>query len=299
LEKCFNVPCFVSHFGGQKMRLHQIIGCALAASLSTSAFGLIQITEHFDTDPSARGWGGVGNQVAPNNYGFSNTDNTGNAVNPPGGTASGAGEIGGSINRGPNSFYGVDLGGPVDFKTTDMNVKGVLRLTGRGSSTTLSLGWSRGITTVIGDGTDNSGAFAGMRWDDGNNGSGALQVRGSNFGIKGGNGPSLPDPGSFQNPADIPTLPFEMNWDTDGSTSATLTMNLNGNIGTVVVSGGDFGDIPTNFTHWGMFGRSGASPDNANTLWIDDITYTGNAVPEPASLGLIGLGALVGLRRRR
>jgi hypothetical protein len=133
-----------------------------------------------------------------------------------------------------------------------------------------------------------------MRWDDGFNGSGALQVRhANNGGITGGNGPSLPDPGA---PAGPQTLPFEMNWDTNGTTSATLTMNLNGNVGSVTVSGGDFNDIPT-MTHWGMFGRSGAVPDNANVLWIDDLTFT--AVPEPASLGLLAIGGLVALRRRR
>src|SRR5262245_58867503 len=94
----------------------------LALSVGTTAFGTVTIVEHFDTDPSARGWGGSGNQTPPNNYGFSNTDNTGSAVLPPGGTATGSGEIGGSINRGPNTFYGVDLGGAIDFKTTDMNI---------------------------------------------------------------------------------------------------------------------------------------------------------------------------------
>jgi PEP-CTERM motif len=275
------------------MRLHQIIGCALAATLSTSAYGLIVINESFDTDPAARGWGGVANAIAPNNYGFSNTDNTGSAVNPTGGTATGAGEVGGFINRGPNSFYGVDLGGPVDFKTNDMNIKGVLRLTARGSSSTLSLGWSQGFATATGPGNGETGAFAGMRWDDGFNGSGGLQVRGDGFGIDGGTGPSLPDPNTVD---PTPTLPFEMNWDTDGVGSATLTMNLNGVIGTATVSGGDFNDIPM-LTHWGMFGRTNASPDNGNTLWIDDLTFT--AVPEPASMCLLALGGLVALRRRR
>jgi hypothetical protein len=274
------------------MRISNILAVAVAAGLNASAFGLVTITENFNNDPTPRGWSGVNNATAPNNYGFSNTDNTGSVVNPPGGVATGAGEAGGFINRGPNSFYGVDLGGPVNFKTNNMNVKGVLRLESRGSSTTLSLGWSQGITTVNGVGGE-TGSFAGMRWDDGFNGSGALQVRGNGFGITGGTGPSLPDPNL---PAGPQTLPFEMNWTTDGSTSATLTMNLNGNVGSVTVTGGDFGDIPS-LTHWGMFGRTNASPDNGNTLWIDDITYS--AVPEPASLGLLGLGGLVALRRRR
>src|SRR5687768_5857855 len=126
---------------------------AAATCLTASAFGAptVTITENFTTDPTARGWSGVNNTaVLPpdnrgNDYGWRQTDDTGTAVNPPGGTATGAGEIGGFMNRAPNSFYGVSLGGAVDFNDTDMNVKGVLRQLFAEPSSTLNLGWSKGI----------------------------------------------------------------------------------------------------------------------------------------------------------
>jgi hypothetical protein len=282
-------------FGGRIMAGHTKFAMfALVMGMSATAFGTVTVTETFDTDPSSRGWSGVGNETAPNNYGYSPTDNTGSSVNPTIGTATGAGEIGGSINRGPNSTYGVDLGGPVDFATTDMDVQGVLRLDSRGSSTTLSLGWGQGISTVIGDGTDNSGAFLGMRWDDGYNGAGAMQARGNNFGIEGADGPSLPDPNAADGPQ---TIPFDMNW---VASTRTLTMDLNGSKGTMVINEGDMGDLPA-LDHWQMFGRSGATPDNANVLWLDDLRYTAvsTPAPEPASLGLLAIGAVAGLGRRR
>src|SRR5262245_17495578 len=162
-----------------------VSGIAMACGivLSSPAFAVTPISEDFTTDPAPRGWSGVGNKTAPNNYGFGNTDNTGSSVNPPGGTATGAGEIGGAINRGPNAVYGVDLGAAVDFKTTDMFVKGVLRLAASGSSTTLNLGWGQGINSAIGSGGE-PGALLGMSWDDGWNGSNGLKARGNGFGIQ-------------------------------------------------------------------------------------------------------------------
>jgi hypothetical protein len=71
----------------------------LAIDMCAPTFGTIQVTEHFDDDPASRGWAGENNQTAPQNYGFSATDDTGTAVNPPGGTATGSGEIGGDIAR--------------------------------------------------------------------------------------------------------------------------------------------------------------------------------------------------------
>ena len=264
---------------------------ALAVFVNNSAYGAVVVTESFNDDPSARGWSGVNNNLpavpggSANIYGFSNTDNTGSVVNPPGGTATGAGEIGGLVNRGPNSFYGVDLGGAVDFNATDMNVKGVINNFSSGSSTTLNLGWGLGIASADGSGGE-PGAIMGISWDDGV--IGAMMARGNGFGIGSAPGPNRP--------IDSTTIPFEMNWD---STANTLTMNLNGNIGTLVLSEGDLNDVP-DLTHWGMWGRTNASQDNANGLWIDDVTFTAvSVVPEPASLGLLSLLATAAFCRRR
>ena len=262
---------------------------AIALSGSATAFGAT-LTENFSTDPTARGWSGVNNTTPPNSYGYSaGTDNTLSSVAPPagGGAATGAGEAGGAINRGPNSFYGVNLGGPIDLEFNNVNVKGVVILTNRGSSTTLNMGWSQGIATVNGDGSDPTN-FMGMAWDDGFNGSGGMRIRNTSS-VASGSGPSFPDPNSV---TPVP-MPFQMDWNVG---TRTFTMTLGANSGQVTVPLGDLPGMPI-VTHWGLWGRTGASPDNANTLFIDDVTYT--AVPEPASLGLLSLGGLALARRRR
>jgi hypothetical protein len=261
---------------------------AVVAGLSASAFGVITITETFDDDPTARGWSGVANDDGVfNDYGFSNTDTTGSAVNPSWGSATGAGEIGGKVNRGPDSFYGVDLaqGSPIDFSTTDMFVSGVMNNPSSGSSTTLNMGWSQGFTSVVGDGGDPTSALF-ITWDDGV--AGDLEARSATGGIDSTSGPNRPIGG--------PTIPFTMDWD---SATGTLTVDLNGDVGTLVL-GNDKNDLP-DLTHWGLWGRTNHSPDNSNFIWIDDLQYTGNAppIPEPTSLALLGLGGVALLGRRR
>jgi hypothetical protein len=227
------------------------------AAASSSTYGIVTIQEAFNDDPVTRGWGGVDNTTAPNNYGFRTTDNTGTAVNPAWGTASPGGEIGGHVNRAPNSFYGIDLGGNFDPNTMDMNVQGVINNVSSGSSTTLNLVWSQGIASANGSGGE-PGAMLGISWDDGVVGS--LEARGNGFGIA--------DTGGPNRPINSTTIPFEMDWD---SATSTLTFDLNGDVGTLVV--GSPGDIP-DLTHWGMWGRTDSSPDNGNVLWIDDIQMT-------------------------
>ncbi len=43
----------------------------------------------------------------------------------------------------------------------------------------------------------------------------------------------------------------------------------------------------------------GPSGNNSDFIGIDDVVYTSNAVPEPASFAVLGLGALALIRRRR
>src|SRR5262245_57471251 len=118
------------------MRISKLLATAIVVGLSTSAFGVVQVNENFNSDPAARGWSGVNNTSGGQNYGFSNTDNTGTAVNPPSGTATAAGEMGGTLTRssGPANFYGLDLGGALNSDTTDFVVNGVITVQGNGGS---------------------------------------------------------------------------------------------------------------------------------------------------------------------
>ncbi len=292
----------------------KFLSFVVALGVSASAFAAT-ITEHFDTDPSSRGWGGVnsnasngatdpdgaGPQIA-NDYGWKATDDTGTAVAPPGGTASGAGEIGGVFTRAPNMFYGVSLGGPVDFNTTNMNVKGVLRQMNAESSSTLNLGWSRGFATVNSPlGIGPTSALY-VSWDDGNNGAApGMASRRSTVDPATG---STANPGTKAVPNLVegdPAQPFEFDWN---ATTKTFSFTLGSTTNTLVLTSDQVAAMGP-LDHWGVWGRTNndgvqggaGAHDEGNQLRLDDITYT--AVPEPASLGLLSLGALGLLRRRR
>jgi hypothetical protein len=89
---------------------------------------------------------------------------------------------------------------------------------------------------------------------------------------------------------------------------ATLLASVNPNLGSL---------YPTDWTQYtvtltnlpaaGVDGRlafryfvenGGVSGVNGNYIGIDDVSYTGRAVPEPASMAALGLGAFAVLRRR-
>jgi hypothetical protein len=284
-----------------------MLALAVAFGLSTAAYGVVTITETFDTDPISRGWSGVnsnasngavdpdgGGALIANDYGFKATDDTGTTVNPPGGTATGAGEIGGVMNRAPDSFYGVDLaqGSPIDFNTTDMRVTGVLRQMNSKGSSTLNVGWSKGITTV----NTNSGNALYVSWDDGFNGA-APGMRARGDGGSGlGDSTAVPNLAAGTNTSGD-AFAFTYDWN---STTNTFSFTLGSNpTGTLTLTEAEV-DALGDLTHWGLWGRTASSPDDAgNQLRIDDVTFTGNPVPEPASLGLLALAGLVAARRRR
>ena len=48
------------------------------------------------------------------------------------------------------------------------------------------------------------------------------------------------------------------------------------------------------------FRLEGSDPDIAAVTWVDNIAFTGTVIPEPATIGMLGFGALItlGIRRR-
>ena len=47
------------------------------------------------------------------------------------------------------------------------------------------------------------------------------------------------------------------------------------------------------------FRLEGSDPDIAAVTWVDNIAFTGTVIPEPATIGMLGLGALITLVIRR
>jgi hypothetical protein len=243
---------------------------------TASAQSLMQTYVNFSTDPS---WIGVNNRTGSQNYGWSNSDNTGSSVNTPDHTASGGGELGGSMTRSssPPNFYGVNIG-TVDLHTDAFSVSGVVRIYTRGGSSNWMMGYSQGITSYGNGGPKN---FIGFIGDDGWDLWGNIWDRNGSrdrFDIS----TNMVDPQNF--PGDhIATgvFPFKFVYSPTGGSqnegyldftinnTATQRWNLSGS----QKSGLDV------LTHFGIF------PQSANggglTVYWDDLDFTMRDVPPP------------------
>src|SRR5215212_8063614 len=86
-------------------RLKVAAFAAAALAFGGVSFGGV-VTENFSTNTDGY-WEHLNNTTAPQNYAWSNTDNTGTS-----GGGSGAGELGGTITRdaSPANFYAFNVG---------------------------------------------------------------------------------------------------------------------------------------------------------------------------------------------
>lgn len=291
--------------------LIKLYAVGLVASLAFTSVSLgAQVTETFGTNSDGR-WDSLNNRTPPQDYGWSNTDNTGTAVRPPGpdgipgnaddGVATGAGELGGVIHRPqipdfPSTdeptptFYGFNVGA-ITPATEGFNISGVMRSDRRDGA--VFLGYFTGADSFPNRGKDVKN-FIGVLINDG----GAemyTQIYNRNRSREGAQFAPIPTDGT--------TLPFALAYDAPpaGTTgNGTLRASFGTNSATFNIPNTIVQDID-DLTHFGFFPQvRDAGPDASfSELYFDDLTFTSdNPIPEPASLGLLSLGAVMALRRR-
>jgi hypothetical protein len=246
----------------------------------------VLVTENFDTntDLADSGWEFLNNRTSPENYGWSNTNNTGSTVVPPvSGAATGAGELGGTITRAaaPATFYGVNVGS-ID-PGEDFEARGVIRYSS--GSGGFNLGFFRGASSY-GSGGDAVN-FAGFFFDDAHDAYATVfDAGGSRY--------------RSDSPYDLVagrTHAFRMQYKTNGFNPDTLVVTLDGNAFTHPV--GMLAPPPLlPFTHFGILPTSAAG--NSAQVWLDDLTFSSNrTVPEPGGLALLASCGVLALRRAR
>jgi hypothetical protein len=234
----------------------------LSMATSASAFN---ITEDFTIDP---GWDALNNRTAPQNYGWSNTDNTGTAVNPPDGTATGAGEIGGVIARAasPDNMYARDVG-PLTMDEA-FTASGVIHLLARDGGSGINMGFFDSAN-FYGSGGD-AHSFAGFFWDDGNN-TYAL-VAGA-----GGERNRSDAPASLNLPVGT-TVPFSLTYDPDGNSGGgAMTLMINNVFYTHNLDG--VRALVGTMNHFGLFAVS--ADGSSSEMYVDDLKLTSGVIVPP------------------
>jgi hypothetical protein len=258
-------------------RVSRCIALAGAAAMAGAASGqLFSVTENFDTDPSVRGWSGVDNRTAPQNYGWSGDDPLAAGTF----TGGAAGEMGGSLTRAnpnspifydedgnggltpqpthPDNFYGVDLGSPFYLPNNPFLVSGVVHLEQRDGGAGFLLGYSTGVSSYT-DGVDRGDAknFIGMFFDNGDDVGGVL------FNATGGRTLSSAAPDLVQGT----TQTFKMVFDPSGNGSLAIVVDNNA---AIMGLGGEQASLDL-LDHFGIM------PVSANggtaKAWFDDLTY--------------------------
>ncbi len=269
------------------MKRTSLLALALVLGAGTSARAQVQVTEHFDDDPAARGWAGVNNRINGQDYGFSTGDVTGADVNPPGGTASAGGEIGGVMlrqegtwNGGQDNFYGVDINGELDISTQGFTVKGVIHVQQPDGASGVLFGYSRGVASYADPGERGDARnFIGIDFDDTIT---SYPIMFSSGGGRDANfDPNVPDLVSGA------TVSFSMIYDPNANGgTGSLAFEINGVPWTWNLPGGAKNNVNP-LTHFGIMP---VSADGADAIiWFDDLEYTAYAAFPPATSTTTGL----------
>ena len=262
---------------------------AFAILVNSSAFVMAVPTvyEDFSSDTDAY-WDGNGNRSAAgvNDYGWSNSDNTGNVVTAPSGGVSAAGEAGGFLQRGNFSDYGFDTGAMLP--TDVLHADGVYKYSS--GSGNVFFGFYNQASHITAGGDPRN--FIGIQLDDGIK---ALYH----------NARDDHNDRTHNGPADVASSGATIKWSIDYNGNGQTTFTMGSDVGIVLNSGAGYftggGGGPTVFDRFGFF--SGSTSDASGEMYWDDITFSSNnpLVPEPSSLVLLaaGLLSMVWMGRRR
>jgi hypothetical protein len=235
----------------------------LAALALPGVAGAADFFEDFTTNSDGR-WIGNGNRSNPqpgglgNNYGWSDSDNTGTSPNPPSGqTATGTGEFGGSIQRGNFSDYGYNIG--TLLPDQPFHADGVYTWVG-GSGNWFVGFYNQAFHMTAGGDPRN---FVGIQMDD----SRAALYH---------NARSDHNDRTHNGPAQVVSEDVPVTWSIDYNGAGQTTFTIGSDVNIVLNSGSGYftggGGPPTVFNRFGFF--PGSTSDSAGQVAFDDITFT-------------------------
>jgi hypothetical protein len=229
----------------------------------------------FDTDP---GWTGSNNTTGTSDFGYS--AGTSNAGGNPG-------EIGGTIGRNsPIPFYAVSVGSLTDSDALSFSGQYIQESGASGSYIGF---FNDSLSTGTADGTPND--FLGML---------VGKVAGSaphNVYVEANSVTGAQARTAEQTPSYDTVYDFSFSYD-PGMQIASLTVNG----ATITASTSAFTEGNQAFDYFGMMGIPQAGNTATDVDYYDNLSWTSSiaqSVPEPASLGLLGLGAIWAGRRSR
>ncbi len=248
--------------------------CGILA-LGASAMGAsIQVYEDFATDP---GWLENGNRADGLDFGFSNTNNTGQ----------GAGEAGGVFSNTGNGYYGADItanGVGLFAATETLHAEGYGILTGIVADGAVSpnIGWWDKDQTLTG----TPGHWLGLNTQ--------YIEGGHNFYIGFTNSAGN---ASWLVLTDVITKDVPFTWSIDWDPSiGLLSATVNSISGSKTITDPDA--LNAEFDIFGMYNGSFGHSDDTTTVFMDSVEFT-SAVPEPSTLALLLCGALAMVAWRR
>jgi hypothetical protein len=282
------------------MSINKLSVAALLGGLSACGAAFAQSeTQTFDTAASATaaGWTELNSRTAPQNFGFSATANAGGP----------AGEAGGTFFRQPTATAGAGAY-YADTAIGLLNINQPMTFTTKWNSvdrnSEIYVGFFNTAFGAPPQGTAQQSVlpnFLGFRIDDTRVYVEAISARGNPIGSDPsdeGTDVIINEGGTPLTENTVHTLTFTFTPDPGGGVG-TVTGQIDNQPAVTATSGRGDDEFSSGFNAFGLHTKGGGdSPQGPQNMFFDNITYT-SAIPEPASLGLLGLGAVALMARRR